>query len=160
MSFSLPNVSLNIFSYELRVFLSIPASQSLLYWLCFLHNNNATSFPGLLAFLISARCEGNTSWERGCYNYYLLLLLFYFAVIYQIYKISLHFRIHKLVSINKFICKQRYDTLITKKFGRKNNSDKRVSENLTVRNFRRPKFFTSEIQSSFTERMKIMYISP
>ena len=36
-------------------------------------------------------------------------------------------------------------TLITKKFGRKNNSDKRVSENLTVRNFRRPKFFTSEI---------------
>ena len=37
------------------------------------------------------------------------------------------------------------DTLITKKFGRKNNSDKRVSENLTVQNFRRPKFFTSEI---------------
>ena len=36
-------------------------------------------------------------------------------------------------------------TLITKKFGRKNNSDKRVSENLTVRNFRRSKFFTSEI---------------
>ena len=36
-------------------------------------------------------------------------------------------------------------TLITKKFGRKNNSDKRVSENLTVQNFRRPKFFTSEI---------------
>ena len=36
-------------------------------------------------------------------------------------------------------------TLIKKKFGRKNNSDKRLSENLTVRNFRRPKFFTSEI---------------
>ena len=35
------------------------------------------------------------------------------------------------------------NTLITKKFERKNNSDKRVSENLTVRNFRRPKFFQS-----------------
>ena len=41
--------------------------------------------------------------------------------------------------------KSKTDTLITKKFGRKNNSDKRVSENLTVRNIRRPKFFTSEI---------------
>ena len=53
------------------------------------------------------------------------------------------------------LCIIYVDTLITKKFGCKNNSDKRVSENLTVRNFSRPKFF----QSSFTERMKIMYIS-
>ena len=36
-------------------------------------------------------------------------------------------------------------TLITKKFGRKNNSDKKVSENLTVQKFRHPKFFTSKI---------------
>ena len=36
-------------------------------------------------------------------------------------------------------------TLITKKFGRKNNSDKRLSENLTVRNFRRPDFDTANV---------------
>ena len=43
-------------------------------------------------------------------------------------------------------------TLITKKFGRKNNSDKRVSENLTVWNFRRPKSFTSEIFPELFQR--------
>ena len=44
-----------------------------------------------------------------------------------------------------YLLENTVGTLITKKFGRKNNSDKRVSENLTVRNFRRPKIFTSEI---------------
>ena len=60
-------------------------------------------------------------------------------------RISLKFHVDFQNGIQIRIPHQKTGTLIIKKFGRKNNSDKRVSENLTVRNFRRPKFFTSEI---------------